>query len=79
MIWYFLGWVLPGIVSFHIFIYIMERQITVTDISIGFILGVALGPIAVIFMVMAIVAQYGDIVVFPSKRKYWFFRKGKSI
>jgi len=69
MMWYILFWALPGIVAFFIFIYIMEKRITINDIISVFIIGSIFGPVSVVFTVLAICAEYGDIVVFPFKKE----------
>jgi len=69
MMLYLLFWVLPGIVAWYILSYIMEKRITINDIVMGSILGTMMGLIAVILVIIAACAEYGDIVVIPFKRR----------
>jgi hypothetical protein len=47
----------------------MEKRITINDIVMGSILGTMMGLIAVILVIIAACAEYGDIVVIPFKRR----------
>ncbi len=76
---YVLFWWLLGSLSGLGICYFLDDVIKIKDIIASFFVSVAFGPIISIIFVFVLIEKYGDIVVFPCKRKYWFFRKGKSI